>query len=66
MSQEDTISIFLLLGLAAVALILINSGSSAAASNILMHNSEEYEWIDYRGRNRTLKVRRQVERGSQA
>ncbi len=66
MNQEDTISLLVLIGLGAIALILMNSGSqpAIAASSVLMHNSEEYEWVDYRGRTRTLRVRRQVERGS--
>ncbi len=68
MRSEDTATLLLLLGLAAVALIVMNINPPVVplipASSILMHNSEEYEWVDYRGRTRTLRVRRQVERGS--
>ncbi len=68
MRQEDIAVLLVLFGLAAVALVVMNSSSSVSsmipASNVLMHNSEEYEWVDYRGKNRTLRVRRSVERGS--
>lgn len=35
----------------------------AAGSNVIMSNSETYEWTDYRGKSRSLVVKRVVHSG---